>query len=66
MVNRDFRDLFAALNEDAWPNRFQTTFGDQTIWLISRDDLIENKRTAERPQDLLDLAMLDKHDDTPR
>ena len=66
MVNRDYRDLFVALNEDAWPNRLQTTFGDQTIWVISRDDLIQNTRAAGRPQDLLDLAMLDKHDDTPR
>lgn len=49
---------------DAWPNRLQTTFGDQAIWVIGRDDLIENKRAAGRPQDLLDLALLGKHDDT--
>ena len=48
---------------DAWPNRLPTTFGDQAIWVIGRDDLIANKRAAGRPQDLLDLALLDKHDD---
>jgi len=50
--------------EVAWPNRLPTTFGDQAIWVISRDDLIANKRAAGRPQDLLDLALLDKHDDS--
>lgn len=48
---------------DAWPNRLETTFGDQVIWVIGRADLIANKRAAGRPQDLVDLALLDKHDD---
>ena len=47
--------------ETAWANRRQTTFGDQAIWLISRGDLVENKRATGRPQDLLDLALLAKH-----
>jgi hypothetical protein len=47
--------------ESAWPNRVASTFGDQTIWLIGREDLITNKRAAGRPQDLLDLALLTRH-----
>ena len=45
----------------AWPNRTQTIFGDQGIWIIGRADLVRNKAAAGRPQDLLDLAMLERH-----
>lgn len=45
----------------AWPNRRSTTFGDQSIYLIGRAELIQNKTAAARPQDLLDLALLEKH-----
>lgn len=45
----------------AWPNRLATTFGDQPIWIIGRADLIQNKAAAGRPQDLLDLATVEKH-----
>ena len=48
--------------EGAWPNRTETQFGDQTIFLIGRADLIANKRAAGRPQDLLDLSTLARHD----
>lgn len=47
--------------EAAWPNRLVTSFGDQSIWIIGREDLIKNKTAVARPQDLLDLAMLEKH-----
>ena len=47
--------------EAAWPNRTETVFGDQTIWLIGRGDLVANKKAAGRPQDLLDLAILERH-----
>jgi hypothetical protein len=49
--------LFAA----AWPNRQSTVFGDQSIWILGRAELIQNKTAAGRPQDLLDLALLEKH-----
>ena len=48
--------------ESAWPNRMPSTFGDQPIWLIGRRDLVANKQAAGRPQDLLDLAVLARHD----
>jgi hypothetical protein len=47
--------------EVAWPNRVETQFGDQRIWLIGRDDLLANKKAAGRPQDLLDLDTLARH-----
>jgi hypothetical protein len=80
MVNPDFGDLFAALNDAqandriditthidgvtfdaAWPNRLSTQFGDQSIWIIGRAELMKNKSTVARPQDLLDLSLLNKH-----
>lgn len=48
--------------ESAWPNRTETSFGDQSIWVIGRSDLVLNKRAAGRPQDLLDLASLGRHE----
>ena len=47
--------------EAAWPNRLSTAFGDQSIWIIGRAELIRNKAALARPQDLLDLAMIEKH-----
>lgn len=46
---------------EAWPNRVESTYGQQRIWIIGRDDLIANKRAAGRPQDLLDLQLLTRH-----
>lgn len=37
----------------------EPTFGDQTIRVIRRDDLLEYKRAAGCHQDLLELALLD-------
>jgi len=48
--------------EAAWPNRTETVFGDQPIGLIGRTELVANKKAAGRPQDLLDLAVLERHD----
>ncbi len=47
--------------EAAWPNRLSSMFGDQSIWVIGRAELMQNKAAVARPQDLLDLAMLEKH-----
>jgi hypothetical protein len=47
--------------ESAWRSRAETTYGDQHIWIISRADLIANKRACGRPQDLLDVATLERH-----
>jgi len=47
--------------EAAWANRQSATFGDQSIWIIGRTELIQNKTAVARPQDLLDLAMIERH-----
>ncbi len=44
--------------EDAWLRRVESTFGDQRIWVIGREDLARNKRATARPQDLVDLGDL--------
>ena len=43
---------------EAWPERVDSTYGDCPIHVISRQDLIRNKRAAGRPQDLIDLRAL--------
>ena len=40
---------------EAWDAREQTTYGDQTVPVIGRTHLIQNKRASGRPQDLVDL-----------
>jgi len=47
--------------EDAWPERVQTTFGDQPVAVLSRRHLIQNKRSAGRAQDLADVDWLETH-----
>lgn len=44
--------------DEAWRGRTQTEYGDQTVTVIGRAELIRNKRAAGRPQDLLDLELL--------
>jgi hypothetical protein len=46
---------------EAWPDRAETTYGNQTVPVIGRGHLIQNKRASARPQDLLDLEILE-HD----
>ena len=45
----------------AWPNRVETEYGDQQIWVIGGEDLIANKRASGRPQDGLDVATLERY-----
>lgn len=54
-------DIDGVTFETAWPSRTDAQFGDQRVWIIGRDDLVANKKTAGRPQDLLDLATLARH-----
>src|SRR5262249_38282777 len=46
--------------DEAWPGRVGTTYGDQAITVIGRAELIRNKRASGRPQDLLDLSVLER------
>ena len=46
--------------ERAWKNRVRTTFGSIPIQVLSKSDLIRNKKSAGRPEDLLDAHRLGK------
>jgi hypothetical protein len=46
--------------EDAWPDRIEAKFADQTVGVLSRNHLIQNKRAAGREQDLLDVKWLER------
>ena len=45
---------------DAWKRRETSTYGETPISIVSFDDLVDCKRAAGRPQDLLDLDSLEK------
>ena len=47
--------------DEAWSRRLQTTFADQPVSVLSRQDLITNKTAAAREQDVADVAWLKKH-----
>ena len=48
--------------EDAWRDRLEARFADQTAGVLSRRHLILNKRAAGRRQDLLDVEWLERRD----
>jgi hypothetical protein len=45
--------------DDAWVNRNQTTIDGIHVAVISRDDLLKNKRATGRPKDIADIAWLE-------
>ncbi len=47
--------------DEAWPMRLSAQFADQVAPVLSREDLIRNKRAAGRPRDLLDAKWLETH-----
>ena len=46
--------------EEAWRARLTARFAEQDVHVLSIGHLIENKRKVGRPQDLLDIARLEK------
>ena len=46
--------------EPAWQNRIASDYGGEPVFVVSREDLIRNKRAAARPQDLVDIAALER------
>lgn len=50
---------------EAWPARLETLFGGVPAFVISRQHLIKNKKTAARPQDLADIQQLETTLDAP-
>jgi len=47
--------------DEAWDLRLQIKYGAQFVHVISAQHLIQNKRASGRPQDLADIAALEKH-----
>lgn len=46
---------------DAWMDRLTAKFAGVEVPVLSAKHLIKNKRTVARPQDLADVAWLEKH-----
>lgn len=46
--------------EPAWQNRVAAEYGGVPAFVLSRNDLILNKRASARPQDLADIAALER------
>ena len=46
--------------EPAWQNRVATNYAGEPVFVVSREDLIRNKRASARPQDLADVAALER------
>lgn len=56
-----FLDLIAAISPETrsiLAARIRSTWNEKPIWVVSRAGLIELKKTANRPKDLLDLDAL--------
>lgn len=45
---------------DAWRRRVPSDFDGVPVSILSREDLIANKRAAGRPQDLVDVGNLEE------
>jgi hypothetical protein len=45
----------------AWPRRVSSPYADGTIQILSREDLLRNKRAVGRPQDLLDADSIERN-----
>lgn len=45
--------------DEAWPDRFMVEMEGLSVPIIGRAHLIQNKRAAARPKDLVDLAWLE-------
>jgi len=46
--------------EAGWAGRVDTVYGTEPIHVIGRAELIQNKRTCGRPQDLADVERLER------
>jgi hypothetical protein len=47
--------------DEAWPGRIEAAFGESVrCYVIGFEDLLRNKRVAGRPQDLADVAALER------
>lgn len=46
--------------EEAWKNKVAADYGGIPIWILSRKDLLTNKKTVARPKDLEDVRALER------
>jgi hypothetical protein len=46
--------------EQAWQNRVSVEYAGVSVFVLSRGDLVMNKRASGRPQDLADIAALER------
>lgn len=54
-------DIEGVTFSDAWNDRLETTFGDQSVGILSREHIIRNKKAFGRDQDLVDVKWLQNH-----
>ena len=58
-------DLLTAIDgvafDDAWPRRVENSLDGARLAVLSRQDLIANKRAAGRPQDRVDVMVLESN-----
>ena len=52
--------LYGVDFSDAWGRRVAARLDDAQVWIISREDLIKNKRETGRMQDLADVEFLER------
>ena len=52
--------LYGVEFSDAWDRRVAARLDDTQVWIISREDLIRNKRETGRTQDLADAEFLER------
>jgi hypothetical protein len=48
--------------DDAWARRVRSTYGGVPIHILSKEDLLTNKRALGRPRDLEDVRRLEEED----
>ena len=57
-------DIITAIDgvqfDPAWKSRVSARFGDQEVFVLSREHLLQNKRASGRTQDLADIEALEK------
>jgi hypothetical protein len=44
----------------SWQSRVASDYGGEPVFVISREDFLRNKRASGRPQDLADIAALER------
>jgi hypothetical protein len=63
-------DILTAIDgvpfDRAWARRQRGSYGDEMMWVIGIDELIENKRSTGRDRDLLDVTELERRRDQER